>query len=199
MLWQSLVGQQVRFPSRWWNGARTPPLGVLAGDAPWQFLGRHPVRSNSGLNELVKNRSSPGRLLLHIIVLDLVSLRPLQDIAIGVFHPNARGIRTTFQADYDQEKNRDVWIAVRKRLDAASAVDSLLSRGQPWEHHAWKSPLGRRRRVTNDNVRAVFGEEPPLETLFVPESELYERLSNSLHRKLRLAPAVAILEEFVMA
>jgi hypothetical protein len=40
------------------------------------------------------------------------------------------------------------------------------------------SPLGPRTRVANDNVRAVFGEEPPVETVFALESDLYQQLSN---------------------
>jgi len=196
-LWQSIVGQQVRFPSRWWDGARTPPLGIVGGDAQWQYLGRAQLRSNKFLNRLVKNRSQPGRILLHIIVQDLVTGQPVQDIAVGCFHPNARGIRSTAAANPDLEKSRDVWVAVRRRLETSSAIDALLSRGQPWEYYAWKSPIGRRRRVTNANMRAVYGELPPVETLFIPESELYEKLSTIRKNAPKLAPPVALLEEFV--
>jgi len=56
--------------------------------------------------------------------------------------------------------------------------------------------------VTNANVRAVFGEKSPLETMFFAEDELYERLSaRILHSKNGTTPlpAMAILQEFVFA
>ena len=197
MLWQSLVGQQVRFPSRWWNGARSPPVGANV-NLPWQYLGRYQVQNNRMLNKIVRNRSSAGRLLLHIVVLDLVTRRPVQDVAIGCFHPNARGIRTTNDSDPFQENTRDLWLAVRKHVDAVSVIDSLLSLGESWRL-AWKTPLGAKGRVTNQNVRAVYGERPPMETIFVPESELYERLSFLLQESPDLSPPMAILEELVFS
>ena len=66
-----------------------------------------------------------------------------------------------------------------------------------------RSPLGHGRRVTNANVRSVFGERPPLETIFVAEDELYERLSERIVHVPDgaevVTPAMAILQEFVFA
>ncbi len=104
--------------------------------------------------------------------------KPVQDVVIGCFHPNARGIRETKNSDPKEERNRDIWLAVRRRSDAVSAVDSLLMVGKPWEASNNASPLGSRTRVANNNVRAVFGEEPPVETVFALESDLYQQLSN---------------------
>jgi hypothetical protein len=176
-LWQSLVGQQIRFPRQWWGGARTAPMGAN-GDAKWQYVGRYKVKSNKPLNKMVHSRVAPGRILLHIVVQDLMTWKPVQDVVIGCFHPNARGIRESKNADPKEERNRDIWLAVRRRSDAVSAVDSLLMVGKPWEASNNASPLGPRTRVANNNVRAVFGEEPPVETVFALESDLYQQLSN---------------------
>ena len=106
-----------------------------------------------------------------------------------------------------------MWIAVRKRSSiAVSAVDSLLynSVNDDWlgsrDCDDWvgsRSPLGHARRVTNANVRSVFGERPPLETIFVAEDELYERLSERIMHVPDgdevVTPAMAILQEFVFA
>jgi hypothetical protein len=183
-LWQSLVGQQVRFPRHWWNGARSPPLGCSEPDVPWQYMDRIPVFGHKLLKRLVRNRASPGRLLLHIVVQDLMTRKPVQDIAVGCFHASARGIRTSELADPALEDSRDVWIAVRKR--SVSVLD-------PWVPQTpQKTPISGR-KVTNTNVRVVFGDQPPVETIFVPENELYERLS---------APnwtALDLLEDFVFS
>jgi hypothetical protein len=193
-LWQSLVGQQIRFPRQWWGGARTPPMGAKS-DAKWQYLGRYKVQSNKPLNNMVRSRVAPGRLLLHIVVQDLMTWKPVQDVVIGCFHPNARGIRGTEHADPKEESNRDIWLAVRRRSDAVSAVDSLLMVGKSWEASANASPLGPRQRVANDNVRAVFGEEPPVETVFALESDLYQQLSNLSPGK---SAPLKLLEEYVL-
>ena len=177
------------------------------------YLNRQTVSRHSILNQLVKCRASGGRLLLHIIVQDLMTLTPVQDVVIGCFHPNAKGIRESERALGRLEDCRDVWIAVRKRSSKTlSAVDRLLynSVNDDWlgsresdNGVGSRSPLGRGRKVTNVNVRSVFGEKPPLETIFVAEDELYERLSGRiLHRSGdadSVTPAMAVLHEFVFA
>jgi len=176
----------------------------------WMYLNRQTVSGNPVLNQLVKCRASGGRLLLHVIVQDLMTRTPVQDVVIGCFHPNAKGIRESERALGRLEHCRDVWIAVRKRSSiAVSAVDSLLynSTNDEWlgspDCDDWvgsRSPLGSGRRVTNTNVRSVFGEKSPLETIFVAEDELYERLSaRILHPPVAVTPAMAILQEFVFA
>eukprot|EP00977_Amphora_coffeiformis_P028067 scaffold34686_cov160-Amphora_coffeaeformis.AAC.3 len=194
-LWQSLVGHHIRFPSRWWNGARTPPLGMDI-DARWQYFGRYASRDKQ-LRRFVSSRAAPGRLLLHIVMLDLVTCKPLQDICVGCFHPSARGIRTTERANPSWDGVRDLWLAVRKRAPGVSVMDSHLQVvGEPT-----KGPLGNKYKVSNQNVRAVFGEEPPVETLFVPESYLYELYMAAVkkHADKPLPPPMVLLQEFVLA
>jgi hypothetical protein len=177
-LWQTLVGQHVKFPSRWWNGARSPRMGVepvldFGGQrvAPkWEYISCDRVPTNPILTRLVKDRSCAGRLLLHIIVKDLMTWIPVQDICIGMFHPNARGVRTTESPRRQDDWSRDVWMATRRRTDQDGTVmDAVFSCRQYLE-----SPIGR--KVNNQNMRAVFGETPPVHTIFLLESELYERM-----------------------
>ena len=169
------------------------------------YFGRQTVQRNRVLNQLVKGRASAGRLLLHIIVQDLMTRTPVQDIAIGCFHPNAKGIRKGDRALKRFEDCRDVWMAVRKRSkDSVSATDSLLYSQSNWDggHCMSRSPLGSGQRVTNTNVRSVFGDKAPLETIFLSEDELYERLASRILLPTldgAVSPPMAILEEFVFA
>ena len=164
LLWQTLASQHVRFPGHWWDGARSPQMGMLEdfsgngrAHCAWQYIARHRVYSNPTLKKMVRNRASSGRLLLHIVVRDLITHLPVQDIAIGCFHPNARGVRRTESPDPHEEDCREVWMAVRKRCEdgAVSAVDRYLTRGRGIDDVAQTSPLGGRPRITNQNMRAV--------------------------------------------
>eukprot|EP00538_Stauroneis_constricta_P000457 CAMPEP_0119552500 /NCGR_PEP_ID=MMETSP1352-20130426/5471_1 /TAXON_ID=265584 /ORGANISM="Stauroneis constricta, Strain CCMP1120" /LENGTH=914 /DNA_ID=CAMNT_0007598741 /DNA_START=9 /DNA_END=2753 /DNA_ORIENTATION=+ len=218
-LWQSLVSQHVRFPKAWWNGARHPPMGVapsidstiplgrvsssvsaasestaLGGTTPgWRYFGRHRVGDNPVLNnQFVKNRGSAGRILLHILVQDMMTLEPVQDIAIGVVHPNARGIRPSNDPyDPQLEDCRDVWMALRSRNSDTSVVQSLIQ-----GHAEHDSPLGQRKAVNNLNMRVVFGDQPPEQTLFLQETELYDLLSSpdDVHE---MPPALVLLETYL--
>jgi hypothetical protein len=192
ILWQSLVSQHVRFSSKWWNGARAPPMGV-AEPQMWNYTGRHRVKGNRLINGLVRNRGSTGQLLLHIIVRDIMTLDPVQDISIGCFHPNARGVRRTPAFDPFLEDCRDIWLALRRRGDDASVVESLLKRQHDDDGDA--SPLGGKHDVDNSNMRAVFGEAPPVQTVFVVETELYELFSQHLDGK--LSPSAVLLQRFL--
>jgi len=193
-LWQSLVGQHVRFPSTWWGGASTPPLGVAKCNPPirWDYLGRHRVRQHDYFESLVPHRGSAGRLLLHVIVRDLLTGTPVLDLAVGCFHPNARGIRSSDVWDPSLENSRDIWLAVRRKNAEVSLVESLLSGGLRQQF----SPIGQRHSVNNENVRAVFGDTPPLETVFVVESDLYEILSAENEES--PPPPAAILLEYYL-
>ena len=192
-LWQSLVSQHVRFPSKWWNGARSPPMGA-AERRLWQYTGRHRVPNHPYLNGTVHNRGSAGRLLLHIIVRDIMTMDPVHDIAIGCFHPNARGVRTTSAFDPTLEESRDVWLAIRRRVDESSVVESLIKQSN---EPSYKSPLGAKNAVNNTNMRAVFGENPPQHTLFVVESDLYEIFSQHVGEGTLLSPATILLQHFL--
>lgn len=202
-LWQTIVGQHVKFPSRWWDGARTPRMGAdevlefggkRGSTFPWKYISCDRVPTNSILTALVKNRSSPGRLLLHIVVRDLMTWAPVQDICVGMYHPNARGVRTSESPQHQEEWSRDVWIAARNRTDQhTSVMDSLLPRGTVQE-----SPLGVSRKVNNQNMRAVFGEAPPVATIFMLESELFERMNLAVKLDRKMTPvAMLFLREFM--
>jgi hypothetical protein len=195
--WQSLVGQLVRFPPNWWNGARGPPLGVpnMNGrDQPlWQFYGRFRIWNNENLTRVVPNRAAPGMLMLHLIVQDLVTLRPVRDVVVGVYHPNARGVRRSAEPNPQDEQRRDIWLAVRKREEGVSVVDNVLSFGI---QESVNSPLGAH-HINNRNMRAVFGDHPPMDTMFLAEDILYGRLTVALELTPELSPAEALLREFV--
>jgi hypothetical protein len=194
-VWQSLVSQHVRFPSKWWNGARGPPLGI-GERRSWNYHGRHRIQANDVLNSLVHNRGSAGRILLHIVVRDLMTMQPVHDIAIGCFHPNARGIRSAGAFSPELEDCRDIWLAVRRRNDEFSVTETLLKKTSGHDDDADASPLGSNKSaVHNQNMRVVFGEQPPMQTLFVMESELYEILSK--HKDGALPPAVVLMQQFL--
>jgi hypothetical protein len=194
LLWQSLVGQQVRFPTTWWNGARGPPMGIVDGDdapaapdAKWEYFGRTTVNGSRHLNRLVPNRGKPGRLLLHMVVLE--EGRPVADAAVGVYHPSARGIRPGESSARDLDRARTLWIALRKRSASCALLE--LPHMQDLFPERGRTPLENRKRITNQNMRAVYGDQAPLETLFVPQQELELRLA-------RPDPILALVREFVL-
>lgn len=197
-LWQSLVGHHVRFPKHWFDGLRAPPMGY---DSPWHYVARLAVHNNPILNRLVKSRASPGRLLLHFIVRDLLTGMVVFDLAIGCFHPNAKSIRTMKRPDPKDEKCRHVWMSIRKVTGAVSLLDSMLCRGRTLDEVARGSPLGNTRKdVTNLNVRSIFGEAPPIHTICIQESELYQKLNaaSELTPSIATAPALLMLQEFLI-
>lgn len=197
-LWQSLVGHHVRFPKHWFEGLRAPPMG---SDSPWRYVARLAVRGNPILNKLVRTRSSPGRLLLHFIVRDLLTGMAVFDLAIGCFHPNAKAVRTMKRPDPKDEKCRHVWMSIRKVTGAVTLLDNVLCRGKTLDEVAKGSPLGDNRRdVTNLNMRSVFGEEPPIRTICIQESELYQKLASAseLTPSIAKAPALLLLQEFLV-
>jgi len=182
-LWQSLVGQSVRFPKEWWQGGhRTAPLGCndrIAERNRWTFYDRHRIRGNTFLNKFIKRRDEPGQILIHLILRDFMTASPILDIVVGCFHPNAKSIRTTEVPNKRNKECRDVWLATRFRTeDSISVIDPVFLNdrlGQPL-----KSPLGNaKRRITNANVRSIYGESPPLRTVFVLEDEIYEALTST--------------------
>ena len=79
-LWQSLVGQCVRFPKEWWHPHRTAPLGCSSTNEEmnkWQYFDRYRIHGNEFLNKQVKRRDEPGQLLLHIVVRDFMTSNPI--------------------------------------------------------------------------------------------------------------------------
>lgn len=209
-LWQSLCSQHVRFPALWWDGTDKPtcgpPMGVTKKH-PWTYLGRHRVQGDRKLNSLIGNRGSSGRLLLHLVVRDVMTLEPIEDICCGCFHPNARGVRTTERANPRMESCRDIWIAHRRRDGGYPSSGSFNQHGNPDDNEStiesllkhqlreqnekrlasggtamsMCTPLGSpKQRINNENLRTVFGAKPPLFTVFVDESELFELFQSCL-------------------
>lgn len=220
-VFQTLLGEQIRFPKTWFDGERTP---YLLGDdfnkkGKWAYVTSVPVRSDRFLNKLiVKNRTKPGRIMLHVVVRDNLNWTPTRHIALGVYHPNARGIRETDDPVPGDESLRMVWMAVRrctgifdeddasdvaKETELQRRIDTVLLQGGSFETSCQPSPLGGRRKVNNDNVRAIYGDEAPLETVFVSEKELYAILIKAADEqgmqniKAKFSVALALLEQFV--
>jgi len=194
-LWQSLCSQHVHFPSLWYDGEEPsrPPMGCPRRRTPttspqsrhqphakWLYFGRHRVQGDFKLNSLIGNRGSSGRLLLHLMVVDGDG-DVMADIAIGCFHPNARGVRVLLQHDPDLEDCRDVWLGYRSRTSdskSSSRLQVMLKHFNKGRIHP--TPLGPVKEdsdvntIDNDNLRAVFGKSPPLFTRIVQEQELQD-------------------------
>jgi hypothetical protein len=158
-----------------------------APDAKWEYFGRTTVNGSRHLNRLVPNRGKPGRLLLHMVVLE--EGRPVADAAVGVYHPSARGIRPGESSARDLDRARTLWIALRKRSASCALLE--LPHMQDLFPERGRTPLENRKRITNQNMRAVYGDQAPLETLFVPQQELELRLA-------RPDPILALVREFVL-
>jgi hypothetical protein len=181
-------------------------MGVGGERRPWNYLGRHRVRSNAYLKGRIPNRGSAGRLLLHLVVRDIMTLAPVLDISIGCFDPNARGVRKTVSLDPALEDCRDIWLAIRRRGDDISVIESLLKHNGRLQQQQQQddeeddanngSPLGAKHAVHNGNMRAVFGETAPAQTVFALESELYELFSRHLDG--RMPPAAVLLQHYLL-
>lgn len=215
-LWQSLCSQHVRFPAHWWDGQEPvgPPLGSSKKRSkPWSYLGRHRVQGDNTLNKAIGNRASSGRILLHLIVRDDISGEPIEDIACGCYHPNARGVRSTQHFDPALEKCRDVWIAHRRRFQdlifvpdendgvaddkfSWTTIESLLHHQNKGRVHL--SPLGAqggKHSINNENMRTVFGSKPPVRTVFCLESDLFQLFQNKLDGT--IPASVALLRHYL--
>lgn len=214
-LWQSLCSQHVRFPAQWWDGQDPvgPPMGSdKKRTKPWTYLGRHRVQGDHKLIKIIGNRASSGRILLHLIVRDEITGKPIEDIACGCYHPNARGVRTTKDADPKSEDCRDVWISHRRRVpdrvllheddddtddeDDLTPIESLLRHQNKGRVHA--SPLGAqggKHSITNQNLRIVFGSKPPVYTVYCSESGLFELFQSKLDGS--IPASVALLRHYL--
>ncbi|CAJ1930961.1 unnamed protein product [Cylindrotheca closterium] len=194
-LWQSLVSQHVKFPSKWFNGSRAPPMG-LGERRLWQYIGRHRVGGDKALNLIVNNRGAAGRILMHIVVKEESTLAPALDVAIGCFHPNARGVRTTAAFEPILEDCRDIWLATRRRFPDDLDVENSLRYQQEKNATLGDSPLGPKHAVNNTNMRAIFGEKPPLQTIFVLESELKKILIDQVATQ-DMPPSLVLLQRYL--
>mmetsp|Transcript_12966 Transcript_12966/g.18116 ORF Transcript_12966/g.18116 Transcript_12966/m.18116 type:complete len:295 (+) Transcript_12966:1604-2488(+) len=207
VVWQSIVGRHVKFPESWWGGSRTPSMGVnevdnaplppLVGgggnngeqpppppekipEYPWRYIALDPFYHNDILDDFVPTKKSSGRLILHIVITDASTWKPVQDVAIGCYHPFHRDLVSV------SEKGRNIralWMALRRRsgyvLGCTALVDPLLMSECNVCDIEMASPLGRRRRLRNNHLRAVFGDMPPEETIFISETELVAKIKNA--------------------
>eukprot|EP00550_Attheya_septentrionalis_P005325 CAMPEP_0198291824 /NCGR_PEP_ID=MMETSP1449-20131203/9213_1 /TAXON_ID=420275 /ORGANISM="Attheya septentrionalis, Strain CCMP2084" /LENGTH=492 /DNA_ID=CAMNT_0043990507 /DNA_START=105 /DNA_END=1583 /DNA_ORIENTATION=- len=205
MLWQCLVGQQVKFPSHWYNGERAPRMGAtVKGKCPWLYIPQQGIRGNERLNAAVRRKKSPGKILLHIIVNHKVTWKPVEDIVIGCYHPNARGIRGTPNVIEGMKDVRVLWMAVRRRNYSAeesngrppvTLIDNFLTQGRSIDKISCDSPLGTRHSINNTNINAIFGATPPEGTICILESELSNKVDKPKGNQ--TCPALLLLEEFV--
>lgn len=197
LLWQTLVGEQVRFPKTWYNGQRSRPMmSDSMTSSSWLYVSKHRVRANPFLNHLIqspnpaKKNAPKGRLILHLLIQNEMTLKHIQDVVVGCFHPkyvrnDSKGDKTLSNIEED---SRDIWLAVRKvgnnhsleqsNVDTTSLLDSILCVDTKWKNNnknlGKKSPIGDQKGlVTNDNVAAIYGDKPPLKTVVVNERVAY--------------------------
>jgi len=160
LLWQTLVREFVRFPSKWFAHGRIPLMGLNEDEnASWKYVARFLVRGNDQLESITANKKNYGRILLHIVLLDTATWSVSQDIAIGCFQPHAEGIKEKLPLNSDSfsEDARVVWMAVRRTNQHESNVfiDDFLFQGMSIDRISQSSPLGERRFINNKNIRMV--------------------------------------------
>merc|ERR1712008_102890 len=134
------------------------------------------------------------------------------DIAIGCFHPNSKGIRKSDPLP-EAEDVREVWMAVRWLMDAdddeptldlrregadyEGVVDNfLMQKRRTLDYGSMGSALGHRKAVNNENVRAMFGDQPQLTTVDLHEDEIADILKANGGKKLAVLPALLLLKLF---
>jgi hypothetical protein len=220
-LWRSLVGNHVRFPSSW--DTILPPTAP-AIERPnlkwskWHYPARHRVKGDRKLNSGeygVRNRRSGGRILMNILVREMHSPNVCREIAIGCFHPNAKGIRIG-DVIPEVEDVREVWMGVRWVIpahcsepeldndgheeDVECFIDGFLTQKRGMlDYQTMGSPLGQRKAVNNENVRAVFGDQPPLTTVNLYEDELAEVIKANDVKRLSSLPGLMLLKLFLFS
>jgi hypothetical protein len=73
----------------------------------------------------------------------------------------------------------------------------LTQKRQVLDYQSMGSPLGHRKAVNNENVRAVFGDKPPLQTLDLHEDELTDIVRANEVKQLVALPGLMLLKLFV--
>ena len=169
-VWQSLIGQFIRFPPDWklQDMFNNSAVTTTKSNTQWKYISRSKIRASEILNEIVPNPCSPGRVLLHISVKDLSSSEVSQEFVIGVSHPK-HILDQRRMIDIDDD-TRLVWMALREKneglgyddctmLHGSSSKSMSLLRpllGKGYEDGGKLSPLGNKKSlVSNNNIRTV--------------------------------------------
>ena len=136
-----------------------------------------------------------------------------REIVIGCFHPNSRGIRRGDPMP-ENEDVREVYMAVRwvmnetdgeprldlrdEKIDYEGVIDKFIMQRQPHlDYSAMGSALGHRKAVNNENVKAVFGDQPPSTSIELYEDELADILRNNGLENAAVLPALVLLKLFL--
>ena len=150
---------------------------------------------------------------MNLMVREMNSQEVCRQVAIGCYHPNAKGIRRGDPMK-EVEEVREVWMAVRWVIpldctepelqvhhyeeDIECYIDNFLTqKRQVLDYQSMGSPLGHRKAVNNENVRAVFGDKPPLQTLDLHEDELADIVRANEVKQLVALPGLMLLKLFV--
>lgn len=218
-LWRALVGNHVRFPSNWETilGSTTPsPIARYQKWSKWYYIARHRVKGDKCLNSRefgVRSRRSGGRLLMRLVVKEIHSQNVCREIVVGCFHPNSKGVRRG-DPSVENEDIREVYMAARwtmcetdeePRLDLRKGqhdyegvVDNFLMQRRSWlDYSTMGSALGHRKAVNNENVKAIFGDQPPSLTTELHEDEFAEILKNNGVENVAVLPALVLLKLFL--
>ncbi|KAL7542606.1 hypothetical protein ACHAXR_012290 [Thalassiosira sp. AJA248-18] len=221
IIWRSLVGNHVRFPSKWETilPPTSPRIYSLNHKwSKWYYVARHRVKGDKRLNSRefgVRSRRSGGRILMRIVVREMHTQQACREIVIGCFHPNSKGIRRGDPLP-EAEDVREVWMAVRWLMDVdddepmpdlrsegyayEGVVDNfLLQNGRTLDYGSMGSALGHRKAVNNENVRAIFGDQPPMTTVDLHEDEIAEIVKANGANKLVDLPALMLLKLFLFS
>mmetsp|Transcript_6875 Transcript_6875/g.10020 ORF Transcript_6875/g.10020 Transcript_6875/m.10020 type:complete len:735 (-) Transcript_6875:178-2382(-) len=218
-LWRALVGNHVRFPSKWETilGSSKPPIPSHLEWSKWYYIARHRVKGDKRLNsrEGVRSRRSGGRILLRLVVKEMHSQNICREIVVGCFHPSSKGIRRGDPKPADEDV-REVYMAVRwtmyeadeePRLDLGEehddyegVVDNFLMQRRTYLNYSQMgSPLGHRKAVKNENVKAVFGDQPPSASIELHEDEFAEILKSNGVENVAVLPALVLLKLFLFS
>lgn len=136
-----------------------------------------------------------------------------REIVIGCFHPNSKGIRRDDPMP-ENEDVREVYMAVRwvmnetddeprldlreEKIDDEGVIDKFIMQRQTHlDYSAMGSALGHRKAVNNENVKAVFGDQPPLTSIELHEDELADILKNNGLENVAVLPALVLLKLFL--
>jgi hypothetical protein len=216
-LWRALVGNHVRFPSNWDTilGPSKPPIATNLEWSRWYYVARHGVKGDKRLNSReigVRSRRSGGRILLRLVVKERNSENVCREIVVGCFHPNSKGVRKGDPVPWNEDV-REVYMAVRWTMcegdaeptldlreeygDYEGVVDNfLMQRRNYLDYSTMGSALGHRKAVNNENVKAIFGDQPPSTTIELHEDEFAEILKRNCVEN-AVMPALVLLKLFL--